>query len=118
MALIKNVNVDVTYHGIMDEIEKLRRVSPTLESTVVASFKVDNAYVKVLEVIGNKNCLTLTVGIFNNHSKELLIENRMYTFKPDVSSQSENFIKQGYDYLKSLPEFEGAIDVLEEGQTL
>ncbi|VXB51140.1 conserved hypothetical protein [Exiguobacterium sp. 8H] len=44
------------------------------------------------------------------------IHQEMHHFIPDVGNRSENFIRQGYLYLKTLEEYERADDVWEEGQ--
>ncbi|PAD19119.1 hypothetical protein [Shouchella clausii] len=36
-----------------------------------------------------------------------------YVFIPDLEDGAPNFIKQGYDYLKTLDEYKDAIDIKE-----
>ena len=85
---------------------------------------VDNAYWKVAAVVGGKDYLTIRLEAYLNESAAhdtfedgkliarkkdpLLIQNR--AFRPSVEEGAENFIKQAYEYLKTLPEFEGATD--------
>lgn len=68
---------------------------------------VDNAYIKVASVNGSKISLTAKVLISNDQ----LEISRIYTFKPSTEDGSDNFVRQAYLYLKTLPEFAGAIDV-------
>lgn len=76
---------------------------------------LENAYIKIDSIQGDKNNIEFRVQMFNK-TKEYLIDERFYNFIPDVLENSPNFIKQGYEYLKTLPEFQDAVDVLEEGQ--
>lgn len=41
------------------------------------------------------------------------IEIEEYNFTPGVGNESENFIRQGYEYLKILDEFRNVIDLLD-----
>lgn len=78
------------------------------------------AYIKIISVSGNKHECRIDVGLFvsEEYTDNKYVEIRGYSFTPNLDTASDNFIKQGYDYLKTLPEYEGAIDVLEDGQTL
>lgn len=69
-----------------------------------------NAYFKIDKINGTKENIKLIVGIYENAEKENLIENKLYEFTPSVKEKAENFIQQGYEYLKSLEEFTGAED--------
>ena len=59
-------------------------------------------------------CAEATVGqqvvFYADSSKEQVIEYKQYTFIPSVADGSANFIQQGYEYLKTLPEFADAVD--------
>jgi len=63
-----------------------------------------DAYIKVHRVEGSKDELLATVLITSGTKK---IAN-VYSFVPSMSDA--NFIKQAYAHLKTLPEFEGAVD--------
>lgn len=39
------------------------------------------------------------------------IEQKIYTFTPDVSKEAQNYHIQGYEFLKTLEEFKNAVDV-------
>lgn len=77
----------------------------------------DFGYVKLITISGTKNELTIEVKIYI--SKEAAdtslapINQLFYKFKPDSSDTALNYHKQGYEYLKTLPEYEKALDVLE-----
>lgn len=68
----------------------------------------ENAYIKIDNINGNKNIIFLDVGIYNEKDG-MLIYPKNFSFKPDVSEESENFIKQGYKHLK-LNEYKNSID--------
>lgn len=84
--------------------------------------EVISAYVRIDSIGGNKESLTMTVNTYMSQeafsSGLSYLEHEIHTFIPSVTDLSPNFIKQGYEYLKSLPTYEGAIDVLEDGQKL
>lgn len=62
------------------------------------------AYVKVATIEGSKESMQATVS-FSDKRISLF---KKYEFTPDLDG--ENFIKQAYEHLKTLPEFAGATD--------
>lgn len=72
--------------------------------------KFNEAYHQIDGVNGSKLNIEITVVVYKNAQKEIHIENRMYQFKPSVADDAPNYHKQGYEYLKTLPEFAGAVD--------
>jgi hypothetical protein len=64
------------------------------------------AYIKVENVSGDKNSIKATVS-FTDNAIEL---NKTYSFPASVDNAAPNFIKQAYEYLKTLPEFENSED--------
>jgi hypothetical protein len=64
------------------------------------------AYIKVQNVSGNKNSLNATV-IFTDDTIQF---SKNYSFSASVADGSPNFIKQAYEYLKTLSEFENSED--------
>ena len=64
------------------------------------------AYIKVITVNGSKSQVFANVN-FKGDEYEY---SREYEIPVSVSDGSANFIKQTYDYLKTLEEFSGAID--------
>lgn len=77
-----------------------------------------DAYTKIINVSGDKKYLTIQTATFDDLRLENTLIYEEHIFVPSVSENSNNFIKQGYEYLKTLPEYANAIDVLEEGQML
>lgn len=76
---------------------------------------IDQAYIKVQGINGNKNIACISLEVFI--SKEKRDEGKTpiayfnYTFVPMVEDNSPRWDKQAYEYLKTLGEFAGAIDV-------
>jgi hypothetical protein len=66
--------------------------------------ELGECYIKVVNIAGNKEALVFDVIFYKD--KEALI-NKVFNFVPNLDS---NFIKQAYEYLKTLPEYADAID--------
>jgi hypothetical protein len=64
------------------------------------------AYVKVIQITGNKTQLTATVN-FSSESHQSV---QQYQIPVSVEDGSANFIAQVYEHLKTLEEFAGAED--------
>jgi hypothetical protein len=64
------------------------------------------AYIKVHSVSGDKNNVDASV-MFIDDKVQL---NKTYRFPVSTEDNSPNFIKQAYEYLKTLPEFENSED--------
>lgn len=74
--------------------------------------KVENAYFVISEIKGNKENIKFAVSVFKNSQKNYddFLGVEEYTFKPSVADGSTNFIQQSYEYLKTLPEYAGAVN--------
>lgn len=68
---------------------------------------ISNAYIKVGVINGNKENMGATV-LFYKEKDNLIVQQKQYEFSVDLAGK--NFFAQAYDYLKTLPEFAGAID--------
>lgn len=83
--------------------------------TLTSGLEIPDAYIRIDTVNGYKGSLDISVNSYVSQEKfeagNDYIESKMFTFTPSVADDSENFIRQGYHYLKSLPEFEDATDV-------
>ncbi|KQU22367.1 hypothetical protein ASG61_22960 [Bacillus sp. Leaf75] len=77
----------------------------------------DSAYHQIDTLSGNKERISIIINVYDTDLKENLIDQKSYFFTPNVQDDAPNFIKQGYEYLKTLDEYQGSIDVLEEGQS-
>ncbi len=72
-----------------------------------------NAYIKVLTVGGGKESATIEMSVAKNknYSDDYnFIEKRYVEFIPSVDETAPNFIKQAYEYLKTMPTYADAID--------
>ena len=118
MAFSKNIKMDVHYVVTSCFNVNVNTLDSNLENEFTKPLTLTGAYIKILNVEGSKENVKLTVGIYKDSTKQSLIYTKNYSFVPNVAENSENFIKQGYEYLKTLAEYEGAIDVLEDGQML
>lgn len=76
-----------------------------------------DAYAEVVFITTDKTSLDAQVIIYTNEDKSAEIERKSYRIIPDVTDTGKNPFKQVYEHLKTLPEFVGAVDVLEDGQT-
>lgn len=65
----------------------------------------DNIIVKIEEIWGNKNNISFLVKYY---SDKAVVENKTFTFNPIIDG--DNFIKQAYEFLKTLEEFKDAVD--------
>lgn len=75
---------------------------------------IENAYARINTVGGSKEKSTISVHFYKdkisyNEGKELLKE-VIFEFTPSVEDNSDNWIKQGYEYLKTSPLFVSSID--------
>ena len=98
MALTKNIVTEKTYYSPM-----------SIEDFVVQKKVHPNAYIKIDSLDGNKNMVKLLVFVYDEKDGKV-IEKKSFNFSPALGNESANFIQQGYEYLKTLPEFSGAVD--------
>lgn len=89
------------------------------------SLTIKNCYFKIVDFTGNKDLMTIVVGVFPSEedSKKFILDNEgnetttkvqpiaiyTYPFQYDLNS-SDNIYVQAYNYLKSLEDFAGAKD--------
>jgi hypothetical protein len=67
----------------------------------------NNPYIKIESLTGNKNQILIEVVIYKEVNQQS-VDRKYYPFTPSLDGK--NFIAQGYMYLKTLPQFENAID--------
>jgi hypothetical protein len=94
------------------------RMALQLTKEVQSGISVTDAYHKILSVEGNKENLRLRVGVFKDKTSsddgKPAAEYLGFNFSPSVEADSENFIKQGYAWLKTQTtpvDYTGATDV-------
>jgi hypothetical protein len=73
-----------------------------------------DSYALIYKLSGSKELLYIQLHWYIDQearlNKKQPVGIKSFTFSPSVDADSENFIKQGYEYLKTLPEFSDAID--------
>ena len=78
---------------------------------------VNNSYARIDSIFGSKSKIEFTLNYYINKDafskNNSYLEQELYSFIPSVEQNSSNFIKQGYEYLKTLEEFKSATDDLE-----
>lgn len=82
----------------------------TLTDNFDIEVSITDCYIKVTDMKGNKDLMSFMVD-YHKASDQGSIHQKRFTFTPSVADNSDNFIKQAYVYLKTLPEFSGAGDV-------
>jgi hypothetical protein len=80
-----------------------------------SGIKVNNVYARIEPFSGNKGVLSFVVNYYLDKQSadegKTFILSAGFEMTTSVDEGSTNFIKQGYEYLKTLSDFEGAIDV-------
>lgn len=87
-----------------------------LKKTFTNGIEIEKTYSKIVNLNGNKETLDISLAFYLNREcsvDKMPLEIKQYSFIPKVDEDSANFIKQGYEYLKTLEEFKDSIDVLD-----
>jgi len=76
--------------------------------------EINDAYLRICLLSGNKDNININLCSYLSQEafqqgKEWL-EIKEYNFVPITTDTSSNFIKQGYDYLKTLDEYKDSVD--------
>lgn len=83
---------------------------------------IEKSYARIETVGGGRKGASIEIWYYLSRSKSRgdyePLKKEYYNFVPDITDEGKNFIKQGYDYLTDLPEFEYAIPILEGDQTV
>lgn len=77
-------------------------------SGFVYDITVSSAYHRVSTLSGDKYGINFKIDVFQTKEAKEPLDKKQYSFAPKMDG--DNFIKQAYDHLKTLPEFAGAID--------
>jgi hypothetical protein len=99
MALKKNIILEI---GVSYNTQVNTQALGLPDKTMVT---VNDTYVKVENVQSDKLAARANVCFYKN---EKSFNAKTYEFY--VNLDGSNFIKQAYEYLKTLPEFSGAVD--------
>ena len=81
--------------------------STTLIDNFGHSIEFSNCYIRVFEVSGGKEMISASMSWHSGAGQRSLLV-QSFQFVPDMNGQ--NFIRQAYEYLKTLPEFANATD--------
>jgi hypothetical protein len=77
--------------------------------STASGIEVDDAYHRVEQVtLVNKSAITFSASAYKNNEIKVCITNNFYSCEYDLAGS--NPIAQAYAYLKTLPEFAGAVD--------
>lgn len=80
----------------------------TIESNLTGNVSI-SCYIKIAKITATKETATADVCFTKETSEGPIVYTQVHTYP--VSLNGDNFIKQGYLYLKSLDEFSDAGDV-------
>lgn len=81
----------------------------TLKNNFGENTEIKNAYIKVACVETTKENSLAIVEYKKNIDAEPIVK-ESFNFKSDISENSKNALIQAYLHLKTLPEFDGAVD--------
>lgn len=111
MALTKNYSVELNYYcdGIHNN-QALLSLYPDLVNNIKKELTLDKVYIMVNTIEGTKDKIEFKVYVYTDETKECVLDIKHYSFTPVVDQDSYNFIKQAYLYMKTLPEYEDAVD--------
>jgi len=118
MAITKTVTIELVYRNhdlqydedFQETFEFLKDNDPSLVKEIVKSVDVEDAYIVISQLSGNKDRINYTLSIYTDNSKKHLITTRHYIFVPDVSTDTTpNYHVQAYNHAKA-NEYVGAID--------
>lgn len=106
MAITHNLEAKMVYYfGGEYDIFKEMGVPYHIENTIT----INDCYCKITNLIGDKSALTFDVTTYKDKTCKYVVAVNKYNFSPILES-SDNFIKQAYLYLKTLPEYKDCKD--------
>lgn len=77
-------------------------------------FVVEKSYIRIDTIRGYKGDLQISVNSYVSKDSfqngQGYLEQEFYNFMPDITDTASNFIKQGYEHLKTLEKYADAID--------
>lgn len=92
----------------MDFME--RKVFSNGEESITQEVEHKKAYWCITTFDGDKSRISFRVDVFEDVTKTRRLFGYMHEFTPSIEDGAKNFVAQAYLYLKTLPEFAGAID--------
>jgi len=79
----------------------------TVSTDIVGDVQI-SCYIKVTMISADKTNVVSDVLFRKDTGEGAIIKSARYSFSPNM--QGENFIKQTYEHLKTLPDFAGSVD--------
>lgn len=87
--------------------------------TTKEGVEVKNAYIIIKHIDGNKNIIKLSVEAYidkkhadsSGWKSQKFIKIWNFIFTPNLENNQDNFIKQGYKFLKLQEEFKNSMDI-------
>ena len=112
MALSKDFTVEIEYNNPKLQYDReFKNAFPNLADKITQTETIPDAYIAITHIEGNKDLLVVIVGVYTDSEKIARLITKVYEFIPDTSTMSTpNFYVQAYEYMKTLPEYSGAID--------
>jgi len=80
-------------------------------------YEVVRGYVQVRSFRWEKNLITFQLD-YKRRRGESTVMSRQFIFEPDISPDAKSIHAQIYGYIKTLPEFEGAEDEIDEYESI
>ena len=80
------------------------------EDVIEKEITLKDTYACVGHLEGDKNKQKINLVFYKDNTKSKVLECKKYSFAPSVENGAENFVRQAYCYLKTLPEFADAVD--------
>lgn len=85
-----------------------------LDVALNSGLNVNGAYARIDTISGSKDGLNITLNYYVDQQAftdgKSYVKQEVYYFVPSVADGADNFIKQGYVYLKTLDAFATATD--------
>lgn len=106
MGLQKDLELEIHYQYIAAScnIDNLG-----LDYQITKKALIPDAYIRIDNLLGDKNSMQIVIGVYKNITDRLLIKQYKHVFKPLLESDKNIFV-QAYNYIKTLPEFVSAVD--------
>jgi hypothetical protein len=103
MALIMNITLppNTELKALYPEFSSCQKNDPVV---------VQDVYIRVSQVLAEKTSMKFDVEYLKTADTNEPFIIKPFFCVPSIEDDAPNFIKQGYEYLKTLPEFVEAID--------
>lgn len=83
-------------------------------TTLSSGIEVKESYARIQSIDGDKEKMSLMLFYYKDHGSfaegKAPFFHQQYAFEPSVADDAPNYHKQGYEFIKTLPDFANAID--------